>query len=138
MRTLTQLLLHLRHAGRHGQALLLALCHPLHHGLHPQILGYAIIHLRRDLHPELCCLLGHAVAPETILRLWDMVLIKRWPTCCTVQLTWPATLCRAAPVKEERSLRSSGSIALHDHARLHASSMSASAQIAFTGRHAMA
>ena len=74
--TLTQLVLHLCHAGRHGQAPLLALCHPLHHGLHPQILGYAVVHLRRKLHPELGSALGHAVAPGTILRLWCMALMK--------------------------------------------------------------
>ena len=64
--------------------------------------------------------------------------MRRWHTCCTVQLIWPATLCRAAPVKAERSLRSSGNIALHDQARLHASSMAASAQTRLTGSHAVA
>ena len=33
-------------------------------------------------------------------------------TCCTVQPTWPATLCLAAALKLGRSFRSSGNMAL--------------------------
>lgn len=45
----------------------------------------------------------------------DKALPGQACTCCAVHPTRPATLCLAAPVKWDKSFRSSGSMALQSH-----------------------